>query len=103
MYNLKNIIQINEIDEKVALIGEVADVIGNGKIEFKDKTGSILVSAQDEDLIKSNYYIILGTSKLTPKGIVIFAEIVVKLDFENNKDYMELLRCFEDKIINKIK
>lgn len=112
MYKLKKINEIkneiNEVDEKVALIGKVVNIlegVGNHeKIELEDETGSILISKRSYDTSDTSNnenmefkvggkLMVLGTSKLTPKGINIFMDIFLDL---NDTD-SELLACFQSK------
>ncbi|MDK2790752.1 MAG: hypothetical protein PWP15_1259 [Methanothermococcus sp.] len=108
MYKLKKIDEINEVDEKVALIGKVVNILGgvgnHEKVELEDETGSILISKrsygtsntpnnENIEFKVGNVFMVLGTSKLTPKGINIFVDIFLDL---NDTD-PELLACFRSK------
>ena len=98
MYKLKKINEIKDIDEKVAIIGKIKDI--GEKIKVEDNSGEILVSlrknSDDVQLNINSKVLVFGTTKLTPKGIIILGNVVVVDDADE-----ELLVEFED-IIQKL-
>ncbi|EHP85476.1 hypothetical protein [Methanotorris formicicus] len=96
MYRLKKIGEIKDIDEKVAIIGKIKDI--GEKIMVEDGSGEILVSLRkdsDAQLNINGKVLVFGTTKLTPKGLVILGDVVPVDDAEE-----ELLMEFEEIIKN---
>jgi len=97
MYKLKDIIEIKDVDEKVALIGYIVDI--KDKILVKDETGEILVSPYDNPynimLSEGCRVLVFGTTKITPSGIVIVGNIR-NIDDANDELLSEFKRIIKN-------
>ena len=97
MYKLKDIIEIKDVDEKVALIGYIADI--KDKILVKDETGEVLVSPYDNPynimLSEGCRVLVFGTTKITPSGIVIVGNIR-NIDDANDELLSEFKRIIKN-------
>ncbi len=97
MYKLKDIIEIKDVDEKVAIIGYIVDI--KDKILVKDETGEILVSAYDNPhnimLVERCKVLVFGTTKITPSGMVIVGTIR-NIDDANDELLLEFKKIIKN-------